>query len=131
MDGKQSFAGAVAILGLALAAEAHLVAGSLSIKGGETFSAGSTVNVKWRQNVGHDGKYDFKFSKDGGTTWVTIDEEKQMPTAAGEITYVWTVPNESTTQGQFRVCQLGDEGTQKPCNSDTYMLKSPNFTVTG
>ena len=127
MNGRRGIAGAVAIWGLALAAEAHLVAGSLSIKGGETFSAGSTVNVKWSQDVGHDGKYDFKYSKDGGTTWTDVEKNKQLPTAAGEITYVWTVPGEATTQGQFRVCQQAGGAA---CTDATYMLKSPNFTVT-
>lgn len=128
MDKGNGFAGLVAILGLAFAAEAHLVAGSLSIKGGESFAAGSTVNVKWSQDVGHDGKYDFKFSKDGGTTWTDVEKNKQLPTAAGELTYAWTVPGEATTQGQFRVCQLAGGAA---CTDATYMLKSPDFTVTG
>jgi hypothetical protein len=126
MIGRHSFSGAVAILGLAFAADAHLVAGSLSIKGGETFSAGGTVNVKWRQDVGHDGKYDFKYSKDGGATWTDVEKNKQLPTGAGEITYAWTVPAEATTQGQFRVCQLAGGAA---CTDATYMLKSPSFTV--
>jgi hypothetical protein len=128
MNGRQRFSGVLAILAMAIAAEAHLVAGSLSIKGGETFSAGSSVNVKWRQDAGHDGKYDFKFSNDGGANWVTVDEEKQMPATTGEITYVWTVPSQPTTQGQFRVCQLNG-GIEKACDDATYMLKSPNFIV--
>lgn len=127
MSMKYSMWVAAGFFGAACLAEAHLVAGSLSLKGSESLQAGSSVVVKWRQDEGHDGKYDFKFSKDGGTTFTAVETGKQLPTSSGEISYSWTVPAEATTQGQFKVCQQAGGAA---CTNPTYMLKSGNFTVT-
>jgi hypothetical protein len=120
----------ISILAVLLASSvssAHLLAGSLSIKGGEEFVVGSKVTVTFTQSVGHNnGQYDFYFSKDGGTTWTEFEAHWQGPKGDNAvITYVWTIPNSVTTKGAFRACQLaGGE-----CVDNNYILKSGNFTV--
>ena len=122
------FHAALAIAALATAtSHAHLKAGSLSIKGGETFTVGEKVTVTFVQTVGHnDGRFDFYFSKNGGTAWTEFAAKWPGPKGDNEtITYVWTVPNSVTTTGQFRACQLaGGE-----CTDANYILKSGNFTI--
>jgi hypothetical protein len=108
-------------------ASAHLKAGSLSVKGGETFIVGEVVKVTLVQNVGHnDGRYDFYYSIDGGTKWTEIVGGFLGPKGDGDtVKYSWTVPNKPTTTAQFRACQLaGGE-----CVDANYILKSPNFTI--
>ncbi len=106
---------------------AHLKAGSLSIKGGETFSVGESVPVSLVQNIGHNnGKYDFYYSVNAGTAWTEIVGNFQGPKGDGDtIKYIWVVPSISGSTVQFRACQLaGGE-----CLDNTYILKSGNFTV--
>jgi hypothetical protein len=114
-------------------ANAHLLDGSLSVKGGETFTAGQVVPVKWNVNVLHDGKMDIDYSKDGGTTWTSV--KANYPAVAGDNTFNWTVPSDATTKGKIRVCL----GAGSPCseaktsspNAAPYALISPAFTVSG
>ncbi|MDB5104034.1 MAG: hypothetical protein JWP91_1723 [Fibrobacteres bacterium] len=108
-------------------ASAHLKAGSLSIKGGETFTVGQKVPVTFVQSIGHNsGLYDFYFSKDAGATYSEFAAHFQGPKADGDtVKYTWTVPNSVTTKGVYRVCQLaGGE-----CTDADYILKSGNFTI--
>lgn len=128
MKKANSILAAVAMFCGAQWAGAHLVAGSLSIKASDKFKTGEVVAVKWRQNEGHAGKYDFKYSKDGGTTFVDVEKGKQMPTAAGELTYSWTVPNEAAAHAVFKVCQQAGSNPAA-CSDATYMLQSPHFTI--
>lgn len=122
------FHAAFAIAAFAAASSyAHLKSGSLSIKGGESFTVGEKVTVTFVQTVGHnDGRFDFYFSKNGGTSWTEFAAKWPGPKGDNEtISYVWTVPNSETTIGQFRACQLaGGE-----CTDANYILKSGNFTI--
>jgi hypothetical protein len=109
-------------------ASAQLKVGSLSIKGGETFTVGQVVNVSLVQSLGqNNGKYDFYFSSNGGGSWTEIIGNFQGPKGDGDtVKYNWTIPNKPTTTGQFRACQLaGGE-----CTDAKYILKSGNFTIT-
>jgi hypothetical protein len=109
-------------------ASAHLKAGSLNPKGGETFAIGQKVLISWVQSQAHDRKYDLYFSKNGGTSWTEF--EANWIGAAGDndtCKYQWTVPaNSATTQGQLRVCQMAGGH----CTDAAYVLKSGNFTIT-
>lgn len=111
-----------AILIAAGLSNAHLKAGSLSLKGGESLAIGSRVNVTWFQDTGHDGKYDLYYSKNGGTSWIEFEEAWQGPTTDGAtVTYAWTIPaNGATTQGKLRVCQM----VGGHCTNSTYTLVS-------
>jgi hypothetical protein len=106
---------------------AHLKPGSLSIKGGETFTVGEKVTVTFVQSVGHnDGRFDFYFSKNGGSAWTEFAAKWPGPKGDNEtITYVWTVPNSLTETGVWRACQLaGGE-----CTDADYILKSGPFKI--
>jgi len=118
---------AVSALALASFASAQVQPGSLSIKGGETFTVGQVVDVSLIQTLGHNnGKYDFYYSKDNGTKWTEIIGNYQGPKEDGAtVTYKWTVPNAVTTQGMFRACEMaGGE-----CLDPAYILKSGAFSI--
>lgn len=97
---------AVAICGFAAAASAHLKAGSLLPKGGETLKVGDVVTVSWTDDEIHHDRIDISLSKDNGTTWTDIrtgapDEEKNG-------VFKWTVPASAvSTTAKIRVCQSG------------------------
>ena len=117
----------LAVLSFASLASAQLQVGSLSIKGGETFTVGQVVDVSVIQTYGkNNGKYDFYFSKDNGTKWTELVGNYQGPKEDGAtVTWKWTVGNTPTTQGMFRVCELaGGE-----CTDPAYVLKSGAFTI--
>jgi hypothetical protein len=120
-----------AVLVAAGMAGAHLVDGSLSIKGGETFTPGQSVSLKWNISVLHGDKIDLHYSKDGGTTWTSMSTTHKA--VSGDNTFKWTVPNEPTTKAKVRVCQ----GAGSPCadvkvsspSTPAYALVSPVFTI--
>jgi hypothetical protein len=107
------------------AISAHIGPGSLNIKGGEKYMVGQVVDISFLQVERHSGKYDLKFSKDGGTTWTSV--VSGWTSASGNsvtVTYKWTVPNMPTTTAKFQVCQLAGA-----CTDPDYGLISNNFTV--
>lgn len=106
---------------------AHLKAGSLLPKGGETVAIGQKVEISWFQDTGHDGLYDIYYSKNGGTSWVEFEEGWQGPKTDGvKVAYSWTVPaNAATAQAKIRVCQMAGGH----CTNSTYTLVSANFTI--
>ena len=114
----------------ALGAQAQLKEGSLSIKGGETFTVGQKVNVTLTQlkpGTGtRAGKYDFYISVNGGSTWKEMIGNWQGPTTDNAtVTWEWNVTQAPTTTGVFRACLLsGGE-----CTDAAYTLKSGNFTI--
>jgi hypothetical protein len=105
---------------------AHLKAGSLVPKGGETLTVGSKVNVTWFQETGHDGLYDIYYTKNG-TSWVEFEEGWQAPKTDGvTVTYPWTVPaGAAGTTTKLRICQMAGGH----CTNSTYTLVSGAFTV--
>lgn len=109
-------------------AQAHLMAGSLSIKANNSYSAGEKVNVSWTQSAGHnDGKYTIRFSKNGGTDWSVLEEVFQGPKGDNvTVTYPWTVPAEVTTEGKLHI-----NFTRGGLTDANYNLISPVFAVTG
>lgn len=120
----------MAIALCAFAAQAQLKAGSLSIKGGETFTVGQKVTVTLTQTKAgtgtRAGKYDFYFSGNGGSTWKEMVGNWQGPTTDNAtVSWDWNITQSPTTTGVFRACLLsGGE-----CTDPTYTLKSDNFTI--
>jgi hypothetical protein len=120
----------IAIALCALGANAQLKDGSLSIKGGETFTVGQKVPVTLTQlkpgTGARSGKYDFYISVNGGTSWTEMVGNWQGPTTDNAtVTWEWNVTQAPTTKGVFRACLLsGGE-----CSDAAYTLKSGNFTI--
>lgn len=127
MNGTKWLAMAIGVLAMGTA-QAHLVAGSLSVKGGESYKAGDMVMVSWTQSAGHnDGKYTIRYSKNGGTDWSVVEEVFQGPKGDNvAVTYHWTVPAGATAQGKIHV-----NFTRGGLTDANYNLISGNFTVTG
>ena len=87
-------------------------------KGGETFTPGETVEVKWRVTVEHDPvDWDLFFSSDGGASWELISS---MPIQ--QLEYDWVVPEQYTQTGRLKIVQ--DNDTQ-----DDYEDVSGDFTI--
>lgn len=126
MKNTKVMAAVLGILGGACLTEAHVVAGSLNIKGGETLTAGATKNITWTQQFGHnDGKYRIRYSKNGGTDWTDVEASWQGPKGDGAaMSYSWTVPSDATAQGKIHVNFIRG-GLTDP----DYNLTSGNFTV--
>lgn len=64
----------------------------LSPNGGETFTAGNTVDIKWSTLV-PGGYIHLYYSVDGGSTWGTIKEG-----LTNNGSYQWKVPNDASTK---------------------------------
>jgi len=87
-------------------------------QGGETFSPGEVVKVKWHVIIEHDPiDWDLYFSSDGGETWELLSSMPVM-----QLEYDWTVPEEYTEAGRIKIVQ--DNDTQ-----DDYDDISDDFTV--
>ncbi|MEO7426072.1 MAG: hypothetical protein ABI036_12865 [Fibrobacteria bacterium] len=121
------------VLLMACLTHAHLVASSLTPKGGETLTVNQPVTITWNAEENHpdQGTIDLAYSKDGGITWTSIkagilDTEKSN-------TFRWlTGPSEATTQAKVRVCQIGPCGTlnvSKPQGAPPWYMVSGVFTV--
>jgi hypothetical protein len=70
--------------------------------GGEIFSGGESITIKWHINIDHgENNWDIYFSNDGGVNWESIVHN--LPKARN--TYTWELPNISTTAAIIRVVQ--------------------------
>lgn len=102
----------VALLGAGLA-HSHLVATSLSPKGGETLHVGDNISILWSADQNHNEGIDIAFSKDGGTTWKDLKNDLNDNVKVGN-TFKWVVTADAeTNNGLFRVCQSGPCTNQK------------------
>lgn len=106
----------LAIIILVGSAKAHVV---LDFPvGGETFTAGDTVNIQWHIAITHNlQNWDLTFSPDGGITWQVI----QLDLDPSVLNYQWIVPRVSTQQGRIRI-YMDNVGTD-------YQDESGDFTI--
>jgi hypothetical protein len=110
---------------------AHLIASSLSPKGGETIFVNQPLTISWTTEENHPDKagVDLAYSKDGGKTWEKFktgisDTEK-------DNSFRWTIgPAEPTTQGKIRVCQAGP-CTDKMDTTKAGGIPGPWYLVSG
>ncbi|MEJ2196810.1 MAG: hypothetical protein P8X73_18395, partial [Ignavibacteriaceae bacterium] len=82
---------------LVISAEAHV---KLDFPlGGETFTAGDTINIQWHVLIPHSqDNWDLFFSPDGGMTW----EEIKLNISPTVLNYLWEVPRVITHQGRIK-----------------------------
>ncbi len=107
---------ALAIIILVGSAKAHVV---LDFPlGGETFTAGDTVNIQWHIQIQHDlQNWDLFFSPDGGITWQVI----QLDLDPSVLNYQWVVPRVATQQGRIKI-YMDNTGAD-------YQDESGDFTI--
>jgi len=87
-------------------------------KGGETFSVGNVITIKWKIQIAHNtNNWDLYFSNDDGLTWEVIKENIGVDT----LSYSWTVPNLNISKAKIKVIQ-DNQGTN-------YDSKSGSFTI--
>jgi hypothetical protein len=88
--------------------------------GGETFTAGQTVNIQWHVVIPHSqDNWDLYFSADGGSSWEAI----QLDLPVNQLNYQWTVPQRTTQTGRIKI-YMDNSGTD-------YEDSSGNFTIEG
>lgn len=88
--------------------------------GGETFTAGQTVNIQWHVVIPHSqDNWDLYFSADGGSSWEAI----QLDLPVNQLSYQWTVPQRPTHTGRIKI-YMDNSGTD-------YESSSGNFTIEG
>ncbi len=68
--------------------------------GGETFTAGETVDIQWHILIPHDQEnWDLYFSPDSGANWETI----QLNLPISQLNYQWIVPELATEQARIKI----------------------------
>ena len=106
------------------AALAHLEPGSMtSPRTGETYPAGTQVNITWGQAEYHRGNYILAFSRNGGATWENIASWTGPGGDGITVNYAWTVPDAPGAAARVRVCQIG------ACDEPEYVLVSGSFAI--
>lgn len=121
------------ILFSAILANAHLIANSLTPKGGQTIVVGQPVSIAWSVKEVHSEGIDIALSKDGGKTWTDFKKGYNVEDT-GATVFRWTFPaGDVTTQGKIRICQSGpcDNGdsVSSPGNRAPWTLISGKFTI--
>ena len=70
--------------------------------GGETFTSGETITIKWSELAFHNGLgWKLYFSPDGGVSWEKISEDIDYSIREFE----WVVPDWETKSGRIKVIQ--------------------------
>ena len=83
--------------------------------GGETFTAGETVDIQWHILIPHDQEnWDLYFSPDGGTNWETI----QLDLPVSQLNYQWTVPELATEQARIKIYMDNTVGSYEDASGD-------------
>jgi hypothetical protein len=105
---------------------AHIDTTSLSIKGGEIFSAGEKVQITWKIAVFHNRPHIIYFSPGTGQPWQKIDS---LPEKQGvmNMSYTWTVPFVATQTARIRIFQSYVPSPGEKTND--YTIISNPFTI--
>lgn len=115
------------LLSLFFSASAHLDKNSLSLTGGETFSAGEKVTITWRIAVFHNSQHIIYFSADSGKLWRKIDS---LPEKQGlmNMSYTWIAPDTVTNKARIRIFQsfVSSPGSE----TNDYTIVSKTFSIT-
>lgn len=108
------------------------VSGSITLRspnGGETWMAGSTLQIKWN-STGDINYVNIKYSKDNGTTWKMIAKK-----AVNNHSYNWVVPETASDKCLVRVSADDSDLDPKPADvSDAVfsiiLAPSPTIKIT-
>ncbi len=127
----ESVAGWDRYSGYGMVDAAAAVAGSVPVdqatvtypNGGESLTAGSSVNITWTAS-GSFTTVNLDYSSDGGSTWTSI-----AAGTANDGTQAWTVPTTTTTTGRVRVTG-GTASDQSNANFSIVTAPVDQVTVT-
>ena len=89
--------------------------------GGESFSPGNEIPIKWLTNAG-DLETDIEFSSNAGNTWYPVNEDQVL---MSDAEYIWQVPNENSTRCLIRMIDASDNAELD--RSVDYFSILPNF----
>lgn len=117
----------ILICTLLLPAYSHLSSNSLSIKGGESFSAGAPITITWRMAHAHTYAHLIYFKADSNSTWSLIDSVKGQ---SGKLDYsfIWNVPQAASSSAQIKIF-LPEFSRTPGEKSDDFNLISKVFTI--
>ncbi len=88
--------------------------------GGESFTPGETINIKWKVTIAHNTQnWDLYFTSDNGATWEVIKENINVNT----LSYSWTIPDVGINSAKIRVVQ-DNQGTDYDSVSDPFTIES-------
>jgi hypothetical protein len=105
---------------------AHLDKTSLSIKGGESFIAGTKDTITWKLAIIHMKTNFIYFSKDSLSAWQLIDSVSEK-SGNYQMSYIWTVPQVTSKNAKIRIFQ---SVPAKPSETtDDYNLVSKPFSI--
>lgn len=79
-------------------------------------TAGSDLEVHWKETINHKGLYEFQFSPSGDTGWVRLKLVPDPDDAAVPVlrSTIVALPNTPTTTGTLRLIQWADSGGVPP-----------------
>lgn len=98
---------------LILQAQAHV--NLVYPQGGETFTAGETVNIQWEIVIPHNTlNWDLYFSDDGGNTW----EALALDIPLDSLSYQWIVPDSETSQARIKIVMDNDGNDYSDASDD-------------
>lgn len=97
--------------------------------GGEVLMAGGTHTVTWVSDDPDTGpetlEVDISYSSDGGLAWTPV-----VSNLSDEGEYVWTVPEEETTNGRISVRVNDGENATTDISSANFTIAGQNPTIT-
>ncbi|MFW5952951.1 MAG: M28 family metallopeptidase [Candidatus Natronoplasma sp.] len=102
-------------------------------KGSESWESNSEEEIRWytEEGTGNITGVDLEYTTDNGTSWSTIDTNLNDTSS-----YLWTVPEESTSQAKIRITVHDDNGMSAQNISGSFNIekyenekKIPGFTL--
>jgi len=103
---------------------AHLAPGSLSVKGGESYTASDEVTVTWKMAHAHTITHFIYFRPDSQTDWTVVDSVKGQQGKL-DYSYIWKVPDLACENAQLRIFLPEFSKTPSAKNDDFTLISEP------